>query len=197
MAAIMGRRLFHQFSSSQSTRASNPGVRNQSMTRLAAGSILAVTLLVFGLLSLNRHSQKIRKPKLQVYCAASLKEPLEEISRKYEQENGTQIILQFGGSGALLATIEATRSGDLFIPADSSYLDLVREKKLGTQSLQIATMRPVLAVARGNPKQVRGWKNFVRESRFKIRTLPSRIGSDWKIHPVHREISRRLGKPIS
>ncbi len=141
---------------------------NLSATRLAAGSILVVILLVFCLILLNRSSQKIGRPKLQVYCAASLKGPLEQIAREYEQANGTQVILQFGGSGALLATIEATKSGDIFIPADSSYLDLVREKKLGGESLEIATMRPVLAVARGNPKQIRGWENLLERTDLKL-----------------------------
>jgi molybdate transport system substrate-binding protein len=142
---------------------------NQTVIRWSAGSLLVVALLVFGLIQLSSRSLKTGvKPALQIFCAASLKGPLEELAKNYEQSFGTRVVLQFGGSGTLLTTIDATKSGDVFIPADSSYFDLVREKKLGKESVQIATMRPVLAVAKGNPKQVHGWKDLLDRPNLKI-----------------------------
>ncbi len=141
---------------------------NQTVIRWAAGSLLAAAVCVFGLVWLNTDFQKTAKPPLQVWCAASLKAPLEELAARYEQEFGTQVILQFGGSGALLTTIKATNAAGVFIPADSSYLAIAQEKGLGSECHELAMMCPVLVVSTGNPKQVRGWQDLLNRPDLKL-----------------------------
>jgi ABC-type molybdate transport system substrate-binding protein len=63
--------------------------------------------------------------------------------------------LQYGGSQTLLANAEVSRKGDLYIPADDSYLQAARKKGLAAESLPLARVEPVLAVAKGNPKGIR------------------------------------------
>ncbi len=91
---------------------------------------------------------------LVVYCAAGVKPPVEEIARAYEQEYGIPVHLQYGPSNTLLANIELSKMGDLYIPADDSYIDLARQKRLIEEVLPMAQMHAVLAVAKGNPKQI-------------------------------------------
>ena len=97
---------------------------------------------------------------LTVWCAAGIKMPVEELSLLYERAYNTRIQLRYGGSGALLGGIEASREGDLLIAADSSYLADLRKKKLAAESIPLASMSPVLAVAKGNPKISRTSKNW-------------------------------------
>ncbi|MES2996189.1 MAG: substrate-binding domain-containing protein [Verrucomicrobiota bacterium] len=99
--------------------------------------------------------------ELRVYCAAGLKRPLEELAGKYEREFGTEIHLQFGGSGTLLATIESTKQGDLYLPADSTYAVKARDKQLCGEAVPLAVMHPVLAVQQGNPKKIAGWNDLL------------------------------------
>jgi ABC-type molybdate transport system substrate-binding protein len=61
----------------------------------------------------------------------------------------------FGGSRTLLANIAVTRRGDLYLPADESYLVIAREKNLIRASLPVAGQSAVVAVPRGNPKGIR------------------------------------------
>ncbi len=97
-----------------------------------------------------------------VYCAAGLKGAVEAASAQYEQKTGTQIQLQYGGSGQLLSAIEVTRTGDVFIPADESYVRAARERKLIAESAAVARQRPVIAVRAGNPKRIRSIADLSR-----------------------------------
>lgn len=105
---------------------------------------------------------------LTVWCASGIKGPIEELSLAYERAYHTRIQLRYGGSGALLGGIEASREGDLLIAADSSYLADLRKKKLAAESIPLAGMRPALAVAKRNPKNIRGWRDLLDRSDVKL-----------------------------
>lgn len=96
-----------------------------------------------------------REPLL-VYCAAGLKAPVEAAARAFEKETGRPVQLQFGGSGTLLANLRVAGRGDLFIAADDSYLQIARSNALVAEAIPLARVHPVIAVARGNPRGVRG-----------------------------------------
>ena len=91
---------------------------------------------------------------LTVFCAAGLKKPVEEIALAYQKETGTEVRLQYGGTGTLLSQIRIAKQGDLFIAADDGAL--ADAKKLGVtrEEFQLAKQKPVLAVAKGNPKKI-------------------------------------------
>ena len=94
---------------------------------------------------------------LVIYCAASNKSVLEAIRRDYERDYKTQLQIQYGPSQTLLASLEVTGTGDLYLPADDSYLQLARERKLlaGASSVYpLATMQGVVAVPKGNPRRI-------------------------------------------
>ena len=70
--------------------------------------------------------------------------------------------LQFGGSQSLLSGIQLAPRGDLYLPADDSYLLLARDNGLLAEMLPLARMKAVLAVPKGNPKQLRSVDDLVR-----------------------------------
>src|SRR6185295_3519130 len=98
-----------------------PTSRAKALLSLA---VVLAAALVFGVLvsGLMRRSAGTRGPApLLVYCAASLKTPMEKIAADYERASGTRVELSFGGSQTLLASIDVTKRGDLYLPADDSY----------------------------------------------------------------------------
>jgi molybdenum ABC transporter molybdate-binding protein len=99
---------------------------------------------------------------LLVYCAAGLKAPVEQVAHEYERLFGGAIQLQYGGSGTLLSNLRVTGRGDLFLAADQSYLDLARASNLLAEIIPLAHMIPVIAVPKGNPRQVRGVAELLR-----------------------------------
>ena len=88
---------------------------------------------------------------LLVHCAAGLRKPMTEIARQYEEQFGVEVHLQFGGSGALVSQLELA-GGDLYLPADQSYIDLAREKGLVEDAFAAACLTAGMVVAEGNPK---------------------------------------------
>jgi molybdenum ABC transporter molybdate-binding protein len=121
------------------------------------GSILLlialILLLRFGRPTSDVATDPTRTP-LVVYCAAAVKPPVEKIARDYEREFGIPVQLQFGPSQTLLTNAETSNVGDLFIPADDSYIDLAKQKSLTAEIIPLAKMTLILAVPKGNPKHI-------------------------------------------
>ena len=88
---------------------------------------------------------------LLFHCAAGLRKPMSEIARQYEEEFGVKVNLQFGGSGALASQLELA-GGDLYLPADQSYIDSAREKGLMKEAIPVALLTAGLVVPKGNPR---------------------------------------------
>ena len=88
---------------------------------------------------------------LLFHCAAGLRKPMSEIARQYEEEFGVKVNLQFGGSGALASQLELA-GGDLYLPADQSYIDSAREKGLMKEAIPVALLTAGLVVSKGNPR---------------------------------------------
>lgn len=92
---------------------------------------------------------------LTVYCAAGMKKPIEQLAEQYRTETGIDVSLQFGGTGTLLTQLRVAKQGDLLIAADEG--SLAEAQKLGViqEVLPLAIQHPVIAVAKGNPKNIR------------------------------------------
>ena len=101
--------------------------------------------------------------KLFMYCAAGMTLPVEAATKNFEAETGISVQLQFGGSGTLLSNVEIAKRGDLYLAADISYIEIARKKGLLVESLPLARFKPVIAVQKGNPKNIRSIKDLLRE----------------------------------
>jgi molybdenum ABC transporter molybdate-binding protein len=144
------------------------------MARTVAVMLVSLALLVALLVSLvrspkvppkNENPAKVIEP-LIVYCAASNKSVLEAIRGDYERDYKVPLQIQYGASQTLLASLEVSATGDLYLPADDSYLELARERKLLSSDsavFPLATMRGVVAVAKGNPKRIVGLDDLLRD----------------------------------
>lgn len=93
-------------------------------------------------------------PEISLFCAASNQAVMEEIRREYEAETGRRVVIQYGTSQSLLSQIEVSGTGDLYLPADDSFLKMGREKKLIAETLEIAAMTCGIVVSKGNPKGI-------------------------------------------
>jgi len=118
---------------------------------------IVLLTMTFGIVALlqNPAPPQTGADTLLVYCAASLKAPMEKIAADYLREAGVAMELSLGGSQTLLANIAISKRGDLYLPADESYIALARDKDLITDALPLAEQTAVIAVPRGNPKRIR------------------------------------------
>lgn len=107
-----------------------------------------------------------------LYCAASNKAVIENIRQAYEKEFGRSIQVQYGPSQTLLSTIEVSNVADLYLPADDSYIDMGTAKNLLSESIPIATMQGVVAVRRGNPKNIAKLQDLLRDDVRFVQSSP-------------------------
>ena len=135
--------------------------------------VMLVSLALLGALV----ASMVRSPKpessakssepLVIYCAASNKSVLEAIRADYEREYKTPLQIQYGPSQTLLASLEVSGTGDLYLPADDSYLTLARERKLlagEADVFPLAKMQGVVAVAKGNPKRIASLEDLLQSN---------------------------------
>lgn len=100
--------------------------------------------------------------QLTVFCAAGLKKPVEDAAARYREETGAEVALQFGGTGTLLSQLRVAKQGDLFIAADDASLADARKLDVIREVLPLARQQLVVAVAAGNPKQIRGFSDLLK-----------------------------------
>lgn len=101
--------------------------------------------------------------EVRIFAAASLKESLDAVSRKFEQATGHKVIAVYAASSALARQIENGAPADLFFSADIDWLDYLSARQLtvaasrwdllgNTLVLIAPAARPInLTLARGAP----------------------------------------------
>jgi molybdenum ABC transporter molybdate-binding protein len=143
--------------------------RSKSPLLILTAMIAFTAVLGFLLLrAQNAPRSSIASPRnaepqsLLLYCAAGVKNPVSKIAEQYEKECGVRVDIQFGGSGTLLANLKLAGRGDLYLPADSSYIDIARQQSLVDEVLPLAKMTPVIAVPKGNPAHIAGAADLLR-----------------------------------
>ncbi len=129
------------------------------------GSILVLAVLISLLLRKpGADRQHASSPPLVLYCAAGVNPPVAEIVKDYQNELGVTVSVQYGGSGTLLSNLRVAQTGDLYLAADASYIQLARQQGLIAETIPLALQRPVIAAAKGNPKKIRSAQDLLREN---------------------------------
>ena len=67
---------------------------------------------------------------LLVFAATSLRDPLTQLSERYESESGANVDLSFGASQSLAQQIASGAPADVFISAGTPPVDFLREREL-------------------------------------------------------------------
>lgn len=131
---------------------------------LLLGTAGLIGLLTLLLLQGGPSRQPAEQPLL-MYCAAGLRGPVEQIVQQYEQEYGVRVELQYGGSNTLLNQLEVDQFStvDLFLAADGLYIDQAVSKGLAAETLPIAETEVVVAVPKGNPRQIQSLDDLLRD----------------------------------
>ena len=126
-------------------------------------SLVALGALAAMLVPRPQQQDRTAAPEpLVIYCAASNRSVIEAIRRDYERDYQTKLHVQFGPSQTLLAALEVSGSGDLYLPADDSYLEMARERNLLNGEFPLARMQAVVAVPRGNPRRIATLKDLLQ-----------------------------------
>ncbi len=139
---------------------------------LAIAAILVVSLIGGGSGARRAGNQGASGEPILLYCAVSNREVIEAIRADYQSEYGREIDVQYGPSQTLLSSIEVSGTGDLYLPADDSFLTLAKDKSLIDETIPIAKMRAVVAVHRDAKKSVTSFNDLLAEDMRLIQASP-------------------------
>ncbi len=130
-----------------------------------------IALLLSALLSLaltagcSKPSAKKTATKRSIFVlsGAGMRKPLDEIKDEFTKRTGIRVKITYAGSPCLLAQIDNQHEGDVYIPGEDYYLKQAEKKGYISSVEKAAYVIPVIAVAEGNPKGVKGLKDLTRK----------------------------------
>jgi molybdate transport system substrate-binding protein len=137
--------------------------RSNPILWLAAGSIAMLAGLLFLLYETSKPNANAGTDRaIRVYCAAALKPVMQHIAVDFEKETGQHADFEFGDSGHMLGSVTARLDGDLFLPADSSFISLAAERGLVTEMFPLCRMRAVILTRPGNPNHMAKFDDLLK-----------------------------------
>ncbi|HEV3385432.1 MAG TPA: molybdate ABC transporter substrate-binding protein, partial [Gemmata sp.] len=80
----------------------------------------------------------------------------------FEKEIGQHVDFEFGDSGHMLDSVAKRLNGDLFLPADSSFIRLAEERGLVTEAFPVCRMRAVILTGHGNPHRIARFEDLLK-----------------------------------
>ena len=113
---------------------------------LSLASLIGVAFVWSGKPAKNR-------PTLVVLVAPAVRVPVVAAAADFERESGIEVQFNVQASEALLTTLRIRRQGDLFLPADDSYVKKARELGLVQEEYPVASLTPVAVFRSDFPKQ--------------------------------------------
>lgn len=97
-----------------------------------------------------------------ILSAESFRVPLEAIKLDFERETKQPVEIRYGTSQDILTQLSiTTKQGDLFLPADDSYIELAKKQDLVAELVPLATMRAVIVARPGWDRPIKSWDDVV------------------------------------
>ena len=101
---------------------------------------------------------------LTVFCGSASKPAMEKIAVSFQEETGIAAELIFGGSGTLLAQLELTGKGEIYLPGSPDYI-IKGEKKgllVSKSDRIVAYLVPAIITPADNPAKIESLEDLAR-----------------------------------
>jgi molybdate transport system substrate-binding protein len=118
--------------------------------------IITILFMLLAFIFIFNISCSTAQSRLNVFAAAGAKPALDEIVQKYKEKYGTTIEISYGGGGEVLNQMVLSHSGDVYVAPEQSFMKTADEKQaIYPETIKsVAYMIPVIAVQKGNPKNI-------------------------------------------
>ena len=116
--------------------------------------LLSVAAALLLSLPLSAHAEKA----LHVYCGAGMTKPFGEIAEAFARKTQMKMEVTYANAGQIQSQINTAQEGDFFIAGAVEELKPV--EKYVSARRDLVKHIPVLAVAKGNPKNIRGIRDL-------------------------------------
>lgn len=109
-------------------------------------------------------SREAEANRITIFAGAASKPPTEELVDLFEKETGASVDVIFGGSGYVLSQMSLSKTGDIYFPGSSDYMEKAREDDLVFPETEkkVVYLVNAINVQKGNPKEIRTLKDLCR-----------------------------------
>ncbi|MEP3430024.1 MAG: molybdate ABC transporter substrate-binding protein [Roseibium sp.] len=84
---------------------------------------------------------------MTVFAASSLSEAMDQIGHAFGNETGTEIVFSFAGTGTLARQIQAGAPADMFVAADSDWMDyLVEDGAVQSETIKVIASNSLVLI---------------------------------------------------
>jgi molybdate transport system substrate-binding protein len=102
-----------------------------------------------------------KAPPLRVLVGGTMRPAMEALIKEYTAKTGRKIEMDNGDSGELMIRIEQTKSGDMYVCHDP-FLATLQRKGFCDKAWVVASLKPVIVVPKGNPKNIAGFRDLAK-----------------------------------
>lgn len=142
------------------------GIHGKRSLIFATGFLAVILLLSASRTVSLYYSQGSSEKQLTIFVGAAAAPLYREVASIFESKFGVKVLLNIGGSGSLLSSLEITRTGDAYIPGSPEYLILADQKNivnLAESAPRIfAYMVLAIIVQKGNPSNITTLEDLAR-----------------------------------
>jgi molybdate transport system substrate-binding protein len=109
--------------------------------------------------SLNAKEDKT----LLFYCGITMVKPMQEIAKKFSEQNGCTIQIAQGSSQDLYDSLKLAQKGDFYLPGSDSYLKNNMQDGFFKKSIYVGFNQVAIFVKKGNPKKIKSLDDFTND----------------------------------
>lgn len=110
----------------------------------------------------NTPSPAPSQASILVYSGAGLKSAMEDIGQEFTRKYGIEVQYNYAGSGVHISQMNLTRKGDVFITGSTVEYNNAKSQDLVGPYQLVAYHVPVIAVQKGNQKNITTLQDFAR-----------------------------------
>lgn len=102
--------------------------------------------------------------ELHLYAGAGLRQPVEAVVKRFEEQTGNRVTIEYGGSGQILTRFNLTKSGDLFLPGSADYVEKLQQQGDVSASAPLVLHTPVMVVRKAVAGEVKTLADLANSS---------------------------------
>jgi len=100
--------------------------------------------------------------ELHLYAGAGLRQPVDQLIEMFQQRTGHCVMVDYDGSGRLLARIRVSGQGDLFMPGSLFFIQKLEQQGRIHSLRPIVAHTPVIALNQNTKAKIRSLENLAR-----------------------------------
>lgn len=102
--------------------------------------------------------------RLLIFAGSASKAPTEEATKLFSEKYGVKVETIFGGSGYVLSQMILGKTGDLYFPGSSDFMEIAKRKGAVSPETEkyVVYLVNSINVQKGNPKNIKTLKDLTR-----------------------------------